>query len=83
MRKGPSCFRLRIFVVKFLFIPIILEGKHVSLFLYSEVKGNLILHLTPEPLPDMSDQLQDEELDLSMEGENQGENENFEVPVSH
>ncbi|XP_041513073.1 centrosomal protein of 295 kDa isoform X3 [Microtus oregoni] len=35
-----------------------------------KVKGNLILHLTPEPLPDMSDQLQDEELDLSMEREN-------------
>ncbi|XP_026635357.1 centrosomal protein of 295 kDa [Microtus ochrogaster] len=35
-----------------------------------KVKGNLILHLAPEPLPDMSDQLQDEELDLSMEREN-------------
>ncbi|XP_057624646.1 centrosomal protein of 295 kDa isoform X8 [Chionomys nivalis] len=35
-----------------------------------KVKGNLILHLTPEPLPGMSDQLQDEELDLSMEREN-------------
>nr|XP_048289845.1 centrosomal protein of 295 kDa isoform X7 [Myodes glareolus] len=35
-----------------------------------KVKGNLILHLTPEPLPDMSEQLQDEELDLSMEREN-------------
>ncbi|XP_029338006.1 centrosomal protein of 295 kDa isoform X5 [Mus caroli] len=36
-----------------------------------KVKGNLILHLKPEPLPTMSDQLQDEELDLSMEQENQ------------
>ncbi|XP_076782131.1 centrosomal protein of 295 kDa isoform X3 [Arvicanthis niloticus] len=36
-----------------------------------KVKGNLILHLKPEPLPTMSDQLQDEELDLSMERENQ------------
>ncbi|XP_052608740.1 centrosomal protein of 295 kDa isoform X7 [Peromyscus californicus insignis] len=35
-----------------------------------KVKGNLILHLKPEPLPAMSDQLQDEELDLSMEREN-------------
>ncbi|CAH6777432.1 Cep295 [Phodopus roborovskii] len=34
-----------------------------------KVKGNLILHLTPEPLPAMSDHLQDEELDLSMERE--------------
>lgn len=42
-----------------------------------------ILHLTPEPLPDVSDQLQDEELDLSMEQENRGENENPQVPVSH
>lgn len=36
-----------------------------------KVKGNLILHLKPEPLPTMSDQLQDEELDLSMEQENE------------
>ncbi|XP_030100272.1 centrosomal protein of 295 kDa isoform X9 [Mus musculus] len=36
-----------------------------------KVKGNLILHLKPEPLPTISDQLQDEELDLSMEQENQ------------
>ncbi|XP_031201803.1 centrosomal protein of 295 kDa isoform X3 [Mastomys coucha] len=36
-----------------------------------KVKGNLILHLKPEPLPTMSDQLQDEELDLSVEGENE------------
>ncbi|XP_028619157.1 centrosomal protein of 295 kDa isoform X3 [Grammomys surdaster] len=36
-----------------------------------KVKGNLILHLKPEPLPTMSDQLQDEELDLSMERENE------------
>ncbi|MEJ1272761.1 centrosomal protein 295 [Cricetulus griseus] len=35
-----------------------------------KVKGNLILHLKPEPFPAMSDQLRDEELDLSMELEN-------------
>ncbi|XP_036049868.1 centrosomal protein of 295 kDa isoform X3 [Onychomys torridus] len=35
-----------------------------------KVKGNLILHLKPEPLPAMSNQLQDEELDLLMEREN-------------
>ncbi|KAL6040219.1 hypothetical protein STEG23_016036, partial [Scotinomys teguina] len=35
-----------------------------------KVKGNLILHLTPEPLPAMSDQLQDEELNLSTERKN-------------
>lgn len=45
-----------------------------------KVKGNLILHLKPEPLPTISDQLQDEELDLSMEQENQGETENCQVP---
>ncbi|XP_021090895.1 centrosomal protein of 295 kDa isoform X4 [Mesocricetus auratus] len=45
-----------------------------------KVKGNVILHLKPEPLPAMSDQLRDEELDLSMERENQGENENPDVP---
>ena len=44
------------------------------------MKGNLILHLKPEPLPTISDQLQDEELDLSMEQENQGETENCQVP---
>lgn len=49
------------------------------MFIYSEVKGNLILHLKPEPLPAMSDQLQDEELDLSMERENRGEDENPQV----
>ncbi|XP_051012730.1 centrosomal protein of 295 kDa [Acomys russatus] len=36
-----------------------------------KVKGDLILHLKPEPLPTMSDQLHDEELDLSIEGESQ------------
>uniref|UniRef100_G1Q3W4 Centrosomal protein 295 n=1 Tax=Myotis lucifugus TaxID=59463 RepID=G1Q3W4_MYOLU len=35
-----------------------------------KVKGNLILHLEPEPLPTVTDQIQDEELDLSMEQEN-------------
>uniref|UniRef100_A0A8C9PL63 Centrosomal protein 295 n=1 Tax=Spermophilus dauricus TaxID=99837 RepID=A0A8C9PL63_SPEDA len=35
-----------------------------------KVKGNLILHLEPEPLPAVTDQIQDEELDLSMEQDN-------------
>lgn len=39
------------------------------------MKGNLILHLEPEPLPTVTDQIQDEELDLSMEQENLGETE--------
>ncbi|XP_052045040.1 centrosomal protein of 295 kDa isoform X3 [Apodemus sylvaticus] len=47
-----------------------------------KVKGNLILHLKPEPLPTMSDPLQDEELDLSMEQESQGETEKPQVPDS-
>uniref|UniRef100_A0A452TME5 Centrosomal protein 295 n=1 Tax=Ursus maritimus TaxID=29073 RepID=A0A452TME5_URSMA len=34
-----------------------------------KVKGNLILHLEPEPLPTVTDKIQDEELDLSMEQE--------------
>lgn len=51
----------------------------MSLFLYWEVKGNLILHLEPEPLPTVNDQVQDEELDLSMEQENLGETENLPV----
>ena len=58
------------------FCLVILEWKHVSVFLYWEVKGNLILHLEPEPLPTVTDQIQDEELDLSMEQENLGETEN-------
>ncbi|XP_059874082.1 centrosomal protein of 295 kDa isoform X1 [Delphinus delphis] len=45
-----------------------------------KVKGNLILHLEPEPLPTVTDQIQDEELDLSMEQEISGENEN--IPVT-
>lgn len=44
-----------------------------------KVKGNLILHLEPEPLPTVTDQIQDEELDLSMEQENLGETENHPV----
>ncbi|XP_008579973.1 PREDICTED: centrosomal protein KIAA1731 homolog isoform X1 [Galeopterus variegatus] len=44
-----------------------------------KVKGNLILHLEPEPLPIVTDQIQDEELDLSMEQEPPGETENFQV----
>ncbi|GAB1293888.1 Centrosomal protein of 295 kDa [Apodemus speciosus] len=47
-----------------------------------KVKGNVILHLKPEPLPTMSHQLQDEELDLSMERESQGETEKPQVPDS-
>ncbi|XP_065792870.1 centrosomal protein of 295 kDa isoform X4 [Muntiacus reevesi] len=42
-----------------------------------KVKGNLILHLEPEPLPAVIDQIQDEELDLSMEHESLGEAENI------
>lgn len=41
------------------------------------MKGNLILHLEPEPLPAVIDQIQDEELDLSMEHESLGETENI------
>ncbi|XP_016062279.1 PREDICTED: centrosomal protein of 295 kDa isoform X4 [Miniopterus natalensis] len=41
-----------------------------------KVKGNLILHLEPEPLPTVTDQIQDEDLDLSVEQENLGETEN-------
>ena len=44
------------------------------------MKGNLILHLEPEPLPTVTDQIQDEELDLSMEQEISGETEN--IPVT-
>nr|KAF6342646.1 centrosomal protein 295 [Pipistrellus kuhlii] len=40
-----------------------------------KVKGNLILHLEPEPLPTVTDQIQDEELDLSMGHENLDETE--------
>ncbi|XP_057363099.1 centrosomal protein of 295 kDa isoform X3 [Manis pentadactyla] len=45
-----------------------------------KVKGNLILHLEPEPLPTMTDQIQDKELDVSMEQENLEETEN--IPVT-
>nr|XP_055212046.1 centrosomal protein of 295 kDa isoform X4 [Gorilla gorilla gorilla] len=44
-----------------------------------KVKGNLILHLEPEPLPTVTDQIQDEELDLSMEQENLGAAEDLPV----
>lgn len=44
------------------------------------MKGNLILHLEPEPLPTMTDQIQDKELDVSMEQENLEETEN--IPVT-
>lgn len=44
----------------------------MSVFLYWEVKESLILHLEPEPLPAVIDQIQDEELDLSMEHESLG-----------
>ncbi|XP_073071957.1 centrosomal protein of 295 kDa isoform X9 [Manis javanica] len=45
-----------------------------------KVKGNLILHLEPEPLPTVTDQIQDKELDVSMEQENLEETEN--IPVT-
>ena len=60
----------------FKFFLVILEWEHVSVCLYWEVKGNLILHLEPEPLPTVTGQIQDEELDLSMEQENLSETEN-------
>ncbi|XP_054097769.2 centrosomal protein of 295 kDa isoform X3 [Callithrix jacchus] len=44
-----------------------------------KVKGNLILHLEPEPLPTVTDHIQDEELDLSMEQENLGTAEDLPV----
>ncbi|XP_071068398.1 centrosomal protein of 295 kDa isoform X2 [Dasypus novemcinctus] len=44
-----------------------------------KVKGNLILHLEPEPLPTVIDQTQDDELDLSMEQENLSETESLQV----
>nr|XP_039318129.1 centrosomal protein of 295 kDa isoform X1 [Saimiri boliviensis boliviensis] len=44
-----------------------------------KVKGNLILHLEPEPLPTVTDHIQDEELDLSMEQENLGAAEDLPV----
>ncbi|XP_076969364.1 centrosomal protein of 295 kDa isoform X2 [Tamandua tetradactyla] len=44
-----------------------------------KVKGNLILHLEPEPLPTVIDQTQDEELDLSMEQENISESGSLQV----
>ncbi|XP_053415965.1 centrosomal protein of 295 kDa isoform X3 [Nycticebus coucang] len=44
-----------------------------------KVKGNLILHLEPEPLPTVADQIQDEELNLSMEQENLDDAENLPV----
>ncbi|XP_008821334.1 centrosomal protein of 295 kDa isoform X8 [Nannospalax galili] len=43
-----------------------------------KVRGNLILHLEPEPLPSVTDQLKDEELDLSVEQET----ENPQVPAA-
>lgn len=39
----------------------------VASFLYLEMKGDLILHLDPQPLPTFSDHSQDEELELSQE----------------
>uniref|UniRef100_A0A8C9AJ44 Centrosomal protein 295 n=1 Tax=Prolemur simus TaxID=1328070 RepID=A0A8C9AJ44_PROSS len=44
-----------------------------------KVKGNLILHLEPEPLPTVTDPIQDEELNLSVEQENLDEAENLPV----
>lgn len=37
------------------------------------------MHLEPEPLPTVTDQIQDEELDLSVDQENIGETENLPV----
>ncbi|XP_006871284.1 PREDICTED: centrosomal protein KIAA1731 homolog [Chrysochloris asiatica] len=44
-----------------------------------KVKGNLILHLEPEPLPTLNDQTQDEQLDLSMKQENLNETDTLQV----
>ncbi|KAM6158557.1 centrosomal protein of 295 kDa [Rhynchocyon petersi] len=44
-----------------------------------KVKGNLILHLEPEPLPAVTDQTQDEDLDLSVEQEDANGPENLQV----
>lgn len=41
------------------------------------MKGDLVLHLEPEPLPSVTDQIQDEELDLSVDQENIGEAEDL------
>ncbi|XP_049745464.1 centrosomal protein of 295 kDa [Elephas maximus indicus] len=44
-----------------------------------KVKGDLILHLEPEPLPTVVDQTQDQELDLSADQEDLNEAENLQV----
>ncbi|KAM5245955.1 centrosomal protein of 295 kDa [Ctenodactylus gundi] len=44
-----------------------------------QVKGNLILHLEPEPLPTVTDPIRDEELDLSMEQDKAEETENIQT----
>ncbi|XP_037360635.1 centrosomal protein of 295 kDa isoform X2 [Talpa occidentalis] len=46
-----------------------------------KVEGNLILHLEPEPLPTLASQVQDEELDLSVEQEHGAETET--LPAVH
>ncbi|XP_045870432.1 centrosomal protein of 295 kDa isoform X2 [Meles meles] len=56
-----------------------LEFAFEDMYNADRMKGNLILHLEPEPLPTVTDQIQDEELDLSMEQESVGETENSPV----
>uniref|UniRef100_G1M2H2 Centrosomal protein 295 n=1 Tax=Ailuropoda melanoleuca TaxID=9646 RepID=G1M2H2_AILME len=57
-----------------------LEFAFEDMYNADRMKGNLILHLEPEPLPTVTDKIQDEELDLSMEQESLGETEN--IPVT-
>uniref|UniRef100_A0A8I3PM97 Centrosomal protein 295 n=1 Tax=Canis lupus familiaris TaxID=9615 RepID=A0A8I3PM97_CANLF len=52
-----------------------LEFAFEDMYNADRMKGNLILRLEPEPLPTVTDQIQDEELDLSMEQEKLGETE--------
>uniref|UniRef100_A0A8I3PCI9 Centrosomal protein 295 n=1 Tax=Canis lupus familiaris TaxID=9615 RepID=A0A8I3PCI9_CANLF len=57
-----------------------LEFAFEDMYNADRMKGNLILRLEPEPLPTVTDQIQDEELDLSMEQEKLGETES--IPVT-
>lgn len=39
----------------------------LPLFVHSEVKGDLVVQLVPEPLPDLSADSQDQELDVTLD----------------
>ncbi|XP_075402567.1 centrosomal protein of 295 kDa isoform X2 [Tenrec ecaudatus] len=56
-----------------------LEFAFEDMYSARRMKGDLILHLEPEPLPTVIDQTQDEDLDLSVEQENSSETENLQV----